>query len=74
MNSWYDITGLGVKELRADEEGIRKSIEHIHSLLKAEIEAGTPRFGCSSLLGVCLIPLLIPLPPPPSPAPTTLST
>jgi len=42
MNSWYDITGLGVKELRADEEGIRKSIEHIHSLLKAEIEAGTP--------------------------------
>ncbi|EKX46304.1 hypothetical protein GUITHDRAFT_94393, partial [Guillardia theta CCMP2712] len=42
MNSWYDITGLGVKELRSDVEGIQKSIDHIHSLVKAEIESGTP--------------------------------
>jgi len=42
MNTWYDMAGVGVKELRGDTEGIAQSVEYVHSLISAEIEAGTP--------------------------------
>ena len=53
MNSWYDITGISkVSELRADQQGMQASIDHILSIIQTEIDAGVPR--CRMLLaGVC---------------------
>jgi len=41
-NSWYDVTGLTVQQLREDAEGIQQSINYIHSLIDDEIARGTP--------------------------------
>ena len=44
MNSWFDVTGISkVTELRSDQEGIEASVEHIQSIIQAEIDAGVPR-------------------------------
>jgi hypothetical protein len=52
MNSWYDITGISkVTELRSDLQGIQSSVEHIQSIIQAEMDAGVPR---------CPIPVLSP--------------
>lgn len=42
MNSWYDMAGVGVKELRDDVEGIEAAVQYVHSLVDAEVAAGTP--------------------------------
>ncbi len=42
MNSWYDMAGIGVKELREDVDGIEQSVAYIHALIDAEVKAGTP--------------------------------
>jgi len=41
-NAWYDVTGLSVQELRQDVAGIQQSVSYIHSLIQAEMDAGTP--------------------------------
>ena len=53
MNSWYDVTGVSkVSELRADQQGMQASIDHIQSIIQAEIDAGVPRY-------ISRLPLLI---------------
>ncbi len=48
MNSWYDVSGISkVTELRADQQSMQPSIDHIHSIIQAEIEAGVPRYPLS---------------------------
>lgn len=36
------MAGLSVQELRQDAAGIQQSVAYIHSLVQAEIDAGTP--------------------------------
>ena len=38
----YDIPGLSVQELRQDTAGIEQSVAYVHSLIQAEVDAGTP--------------------------------
>jgi lysophospholipase-2 len=41
-NSWYDVAGVSVQELREDAAGINQSLNYIHSLIEQEIGSGTP--------------------------------
>jgi predicted esterase len=41
-NSWYDIPGLSVQELREDSVGIQESTAYIQQLIEEEIANGTP--------------------------------
>lgn len=41
-NSWYNVAGLSVQELREDAAGIQQSCAYIHKLINEEIANGTP--------------------------------